>query len=63
MAHLACALCYFVGGSTYNLMGKHGLSHTKVLESVWHVMESINKLPEFHFGYPDDAIEQCKFAM
>ena len=59
---LACAIRYFAGGSPYDLMGKFGISHTEVLESVWYVVEAINVLPEFFVSYPSDPEEQKRIA-
>ena len=53
---LACALRYFAGGSIYDIMGKYGISHTEVLNSVWYVVEAINSLAEFFIEYPSDPI-------
>jgi DDE superfamily endonuclease len=59
---LACALRYFAGGSPYDLMGKYGVSHTVVLNSVSFVVEAINQLKEFHINYPEDAESQKRIA-
>ena len=59
---LACALRYFAGGSPYDIMGKYGISHTEVLQSVWYVVEAINCFVEFHISYPSDHQEQQKIA-
>ncbi len=42
LVRLACALRYFAGGSPYDLMGKYGISHTVVMESVWYVIQAVN---------------------
>lgn len=60
---LACALRYFAGGSPYDLMGKYGISHTVVMESVWYVVQSVNNLREMDIEYPESAEEQEKIAM
>ena len=36
--HLACALRYFSGGSSYDIMSNFGVSHTKMTDSVWCVV-------------------------
>ena len=59
---LACAIRYFAGGSPYDLMGKYGVSHTVVLNSVSFVVEAINQLKEFHISYPEDAEAQRRIA-
>ena len=59
---LACALRYFAGGSPYDLMGKYGISHTVVMESVWYVVQAVNNLHEMDIEYPESAEEQNKIA-
>jgi hypothetical protein len=59
---LACALRYFAGGSPCDLMGKYGISHTQVLDSVWNVVEAINRLRKFFIEYPSDHKEQENIA-
>ena len=54
---LACALRYIAGGSPYNLMGKYGISHTVVLESVWYVVQAVNNLHDMDIEYPESAKE------
>jgi hypothetical protein len=41
---LRCALRYFAGGTPYDLMVKFGILHTEVLDSVWFVVQAINRL-------------------
>ena len=55
---LACALHYFSGHAPYDIMIKYGVSHIEVLDSVWHVVETINLLTKFHISYPNDFNEQ-----
>ena len=57
---LACALRYFVGGSPYDIMGKYGISYSEVLQSVWYVVDAVNKLRVFDIKYPESADEQRK---
>jgi hypothetical protein len=38
---LACALRYFGRSSVYDLMGTYGISHTDIMDSVWHVVEAV----------------------
>ena len=55
---LACALRYFAGGSAYDLMGTYGISHTDIMDSVWHVVEAVNNYPQFRITYPSSVGEQ-----
>ena len=60
--HLACALRYFAGGSAYDLMGTYGISHTDIMDSVWHVVEAVNNYPQFQITYPSSVGEQEKIV-
>jgi hypothetical protein len=55
---LACALRYFAGGSPYNLVKVYGISHTDVMDSVWHVVEAVNNCSKFAIAYPLSVEEQ-----
>ena len=59
---LACALRVFAGGSVYDLMSNYGISHTDVMDSVWHVVHAVNNLPEFKIEYPSSVDEQRRIA-
>jgi hypothetical protein len=59
---LACALRYFGGGSVYDLMGTYGISHTDIMDSVWHVVEAVNNYPQFQITYPSSVVEQEKIV-
>jgi hypothetical protein len=59
---LAVALCYFAGGSPYDIMSVYGISHTAIMDSVWSVVEAVNLLPEFQIEYPKSHTEQMNFA-
>ena len=59
---LACTLRYLAGGSPLDLMVQYGISHTEVHNSVWYVIEAINRLTEFHISYPSNAAEQKRIA-
>ncbi len=59
---LGVAKRYFAGGSPYDIMSKFGVSHTSVFESVWMVVEAVNKLPAMNIEYPSDIEEQMMIA-
>lgn len=59
---LASSLRYFSGGSPYDVMPQYGISHTEVLDSVWYVVESTNKVEEWYITYPTDHNEQLRLA-
>ena len=39
-------------------MGKYGISHSEVMESVWYVVDAVNNFEEFAIEYPESAEEQ-----
>jgi hypothetical protein len=59
---LACALRYFGGGSTYDLVGVYEISHTDVMDSVWHVVDAVNNYSKFSIAYPSSVEGQKKNA-
>ncbi|KAL3789801.1 hypothetical protein ACHAWO_000272 [Cyclotella atomus] len=59
---LACALRYFAGGLPYDIMMNYGISHSEVLDSVWYVVDAVNRAKGFDISYPESADEQQKIA-
>ncbi|KAL3787036.1 hypothetical protein ACHAWO_003669 [Cyclotella atomus] len=59
---LACALRYYAGGSPYDIMPTYGISHTEQFDSVWYVVDAVNKTKEFDIKYPECHEEQKKIA-
>jgi hypothetical protein len=59
---LACALRYFAGGSPYDIMTNYGISHSEMLDSVWYVVDAVNRTNGFDIVYPESADEQKKIA-
>jgi hypothetical protein len=59
---LACAICWFAGGSTYDIMARYGFSHTDTINSYWYVVDAINKHPRFAILYPDAHEKQRAIA-
>jgi hypothetical protein len=59
---LASALCWFAGGSIYNIMTTVGISHTKAMDSCWYVVDAINKINNLQFLYPTNHEEQRAIA-
>ena len=47
---LGAALCYFAGGSPYDIMCVFGISYSEVLASVWIVVDAGNKCPHFQIS-------------
>jgi hypothetical protein len=61
-ARLSCALWYFAGGSPYDILVVHGMSHTEVFTSVWNVVDAVNSCEELAFHYPMDHNKQREIA-
>ena len=60
--HLSAALRYFARGSPYDISLSHGMSHTKVYESVWIVIDAVNKCDALSFSFPKDHDKQHQVA-
>eukprot|EP01082_Thalassiosira_pseudonana_P011308 g10846.t1 g10846 contig4:2692646-2692951(+) len=43
-------------------MSSYGISHTELFESVWYVVDAINKTTSFDIKYPQNHEEQKKIA-
>jgi len=59
---LACAIRWFAGGSTYDVMTTYGLGLTDTINSYWYVVDAINKHPGLNIMYPDDHDKQQSIA-
>ena len=59
---LACALRYFAGGSPYDIMSNYDVSHTEMIDSVWYVVDAVNKKESFHIKYPEEVEKQRNIA-
>jgi hypothetical protein len=59
---LACAIRWFAGGSTYDIMTTYGLGHTDTINSYWYVLDAINKDAGFNIMYPDNHDKQRSIA-
>lgn len=56
---LACALHWFAGGSTYNIMMTYSFGHTHTDNCYWYVVDSISKHPGlFYVMNSDDQDKQ-----
>jgi hypothetical protein len=55
---LAAALRYFAGSSVYDIALIHGISVTEVHQSVWRVVNAVNKCSDLKFAFPDDWAAQ-----
>jgi hypothetical protein len=59
---LSIALRYFAGGSPVDIAITHGVSHTAVFESVWEVVDAVNKCDTLKFQFPNDHTQQHELA-
>jgi hypothetical protein len=59
---LACAIRWFAGSSTYDIMTTYGISHTDTINSYWYVVDAINQNPRFAIAYPDNHEKQRSIA-
>jgi hypothetical protein len=59
---LGCALRYFAGGDSTDIMVNYGIGYTDVLVSVWSVVMALNRSPNFYICYPNLEIKQKEIA-
>jgi hypothetical protein len=58
MIPLAAALQYFAGSSVYDIALIHGISVTEVHQSIWRVVNAVNKCSDLKFEFPEDWATQ-----
>ena len=56
---LACALCYFTGGSYFDIMVSHEIGKTDLYHSVWAVVHATNVCTMLQFNFLT-TISECK---
>jgi hypothetical protein len=59
---VSLALRYFAGGSPYDLILTHGVSHSTIFNSIWCVVRAINKCQELKIQFPADHNVQRQIA-
>lgn len=59
---LSVALRYFAGGRPEDISLVHGISHSEVFNSVWLIVDAVNKCPKLKIGFPEDHAEQRRIA-
>jgi len=59
---LSVALRHFAGGRPEDISLVHGISHSEVFNSIWKVVDAVNKCPELAFKYPESHVEQQLIA-
>ena len=50
-SHLACALCYFAGGSYLDITVSHGVGKTDLYCSIWAVIHATNVCTMLQFNF------------
>ena len=53
---LACALCYFAGGSYLDITMSHAIGVTDFYLSIWAVVDAMNRCPSLNFQFPNNRI-------
>jgi hypothetical protein len=59
---LACALRFFAGGSSYDIMSTYQIGHTDFFKSVWSVVKAVNGFAGFPLAYPTSHEKQHEIA-
>jgi hypothetical protein len=59
---LSTAICYFASGEPYDISLSHGILYTEVYNSVWIVVDAMNKCDGLSFSFPDDHAKQREIA-
>ena len=57
--HLACALCYFAGGSYLDITMSHAIGVTDFYLSIWAEVDAMNRCPSHQFQFPT-TISECQ---
>jgi hypothetical protein len=59
---LSATLRFLSGGSVYDIMLTHGVSHSTFYNCVWHTLAAINRCPLLMMKFPSSHEEQLKSA-
>ena len=59
---LSMGLCFFAGGSVYDIAGNHGVCVREVYKSVHVVIDAINSCESFDIVFPESEDEQQKLV-
>jgi len=59
---LSAALRYFAGGAVADILLVYGIAPSEVMNSVWIVVDAVNKCREFDIEFPSDHDEQRRLA-
>lgn len=50
---LSSALRFFAGGAVYDIVLTHGMGHSTVYDSIWGVVDAVNKCDTLKIAFPD----------
>jgi len=59
---LSAGIRYFAGGRPEDISVVHGISHSEVFNSVWKVVDGVNKCDFFNISHPSSHDEQRRIA-
>jgi hypothetical protein len=59
---VAAAIRYLAGGASYDIATTFGIAVSEVFESLWEVIDAINKHPDFDITYPESHAKQEQIA-
>ena len=59
---LSCGLRFFAGGRPEDISVVHGISHSAVCDSVWRIVDAVNRTQELNINFPTSHLEQRKLA-
>ena len=62
VCRVSAALRYCAGGSSYDIMLTHGMSHSSVFVCLWMVVSAVNRCPELVIAYPTAHSKQLAIA-
>ena len=55
-------ICFFAGGSAYDIFPLLGIGHTSLFRCVWAVVHAINKTPDMRIDFLHEHSKQCNIA-
>jgi len=59
---LSCALRFFAGGRPEDISVVHGISHSAAHDSVWRVVDAVNRTEEMAIKFPTSHLQQRRVA-
>ena len=59
---LLASICFFAGGSAYDIFPLFGIGHTSFFRCVWAIVHAINKTPDMRIDFPMEHFKQANCA-